>query len=421
MSKKDYKHFEYMGHSTRYEKIKNGLWRGTIYLGKHLSKNGTKSNKTKQISASSEKELIAKVKDYIDYNGFYGKTDFYQRKRIEELAREWFAVEKLPKDKRLKAKTLQRIDEIVNNQIIPCFGKYHLDKLDTDEINEILKYLSKSRGIKKGYSHSTLKKIKTYLDQMYRYAIVKKYCRDNPAQYASVPIDERKEIDITDKTLTLEELELYIEAATLPFLNGKPMYRYGWGLVFIAFSGLRCGEALALTWNDIDFDDGIIHVRHNLSDSVKDLRNPNDRNKRITVVDTPKTKSSKRNIVLNECALNALQHLKEITNPDNDPDRPILATENGETVTYRNLLRAHKNIMARAGIRGKQDGIHILRHTFATFLFEKGIDPSIIAGELGHSSDEITRMCYIHSYKDKSNPNVDKLKNVSFIPKKEAV
>lgn len=416
MAKNDYKHFSYMGHSVRYRKIKNGKWQATIYLGKRPTEKGTKSNVTKQITATSEKALKEQVKEYIVYNGFQGKINFSTKKTIEELAREWFNIEKKPVERGLKPKTIQRIDEILNNQIIPYFGDYELNKLDTDTINNVLKYLAQDCGMRKGYSYSTLKKIRIYLNQMYEYALSKKYCRENPTTYVIVPVDnkEKQAADFDIKTFTFEELDKYIKFATEVYSNGKPIYRYGWGLVFLVFSGLRVGEALALNWKDIDIEKGIIYIRKSLSDNVKDLRNPKNPNGRITVVGTPKTKSSIRNVVLNQSAIEALNNLKEITNPDNIINRPVFSNKDGKPVKYGNLRRAHENIMAKVGIEDKKGSIHILRHAYATFLHENNVNDYAIADELGHSSVDITRKYYIHPIKEKSNPNVEQIRGISF-------
>lgn len=405
-----------MEHSIRYQKIKNGKWRATIYLGKRPTKNGTMSNVTKQITATSEKGLKDKVKDYIDYNGFQGKVNFSEKKTIEELAREWFNREKKPIEKGLKLKTLQRIDEVINNQIIPYFGNYEIDNLNTDTVNDILKYLSKACGMRKGYSHSTLKKIKTYLNQMYDYAISKKYCKENPITYVTVPLDEKSDLeaDIHNKTLTSEELERYIKIATAEFSNGVPMYRYGYGLVFIAFTGLRAAEAIALKWSDIDLERGIVKIRKNQSDSVKNLRSPDHPNERGIVIDSPKTKSSIRDVVLNPKAIEAINNLKMITNPDNISDGYVFLSDNGTSVSYGNLRRSHEYIMAKAGIKNKCASLHILRHTYATLLYEHNVPVNAIADELGHSSVDITRRCYIHPIKEKSNPNVKQIQTLTF-------
>ena len=415
MANTDYKHFTYMDHSVRYQKIKNGKWRATIYLGKRPTDNGTKSNVTKQITESSEKALKDRVKEYIDYNGFQGKINFSKKKTVEELAREWFNIEKLPPERGLKDKSVERIDEVINNQIIPYFGKYELDKLDTNEINYVLKYLADGTLTKKGYYHSTLKKIKVYLNQMFKYAVSKRYCRENPVTYAVVPVNknEQQTDNIYCKTLTFDEIKKYSDAATATYSNGKAMYRYGWGLVFIMFSGLRVGEALALKWEDIDFEKGVVLINKSLSDNVKNLRNPKNPNERITVIDTPKTKSSIRNVVLNPSAIDALMNLKKITNPENIEDRLVFVTAKNNSVEYEDLYRAHKNILKRAGIKGKEGAIHIHRHTYANILHEKNVDDSAIADELGHSSVEITRRYYIHPLKEKSNPNVEKIRSIS--------
>lgn len=105
---------------------------------------------------------------------------------------------------------------------------------------------------------------------------------------------------------------------------------------------------------------------------------------------TPKTKSANRDVPLNKKALEAFKALKKI-NPESDY---VLTTETGNrtfaTTLNKQLARAYK----RCNIANA--GVHTLRHTFATRLFEKKADVKTISVLLGHSSTAITYNTYIH-------------------------
>ncbi len=81
--------------------------------------------------------------------------------------------------------------------------------------------------------------------------------------------------------------------------------------------------------------------------------------------------------------------------PGTDPENGfIIHTSDGKPVLPRTLEDTLQRMCAVAGIR--KVGVHALRHTFATRLFEKGVDVKIISELLGHSSTEITYRIYIH-------------------------
>lgn len=94
-------------------------------------------------------------------------------------------------------------------------------------------------------------------------------------------------------------------------------------------------------------------------------------------------------------ALTAILRHKELYSPkENDY---VFTSRNGKLVTPRNFAKALNGIYQRANIEAS--GAHILRHTFASMLFEKGIDIKIISKVLGHSRVEITYNIYVHLIK----------------------
>ena len=112
----------------------------------------------------------------------------------------------------------------------------------------------------------------------------------------------------------------------------------------------------------------------------------------MIVQEKPKTEKSKRVVPLNKAALAALEDLK--TAPGYKPDGFIIHNKDGGAVLPRTLEETLENMCAAVGIR--KIGVHSLRHTFATRLFEKGFDIKIISELLGHSSTEITYRIYVH-------------------------
>ena len=113
---------------------------------------------------------------------------------------------------------------------------------------------------------------------------------------------------------------------------------------------------------------------------------------KLIIQEKLKTEKSKRLLPLNKAALQALEDLK--TAPGYNPGGFVIHTKNGTPVMPRTFEQTLELMCRAVGIR--RVGVHALRHTYATRLFEKRVDIKIISELLGHSSTEITYKVYIH-------------------------
>ena len=164
-------------------------------------------------------------------------------------------------------------------------------------------------------------------------------------------------------------------------------------------TGIRTGEALGLLNSDIDLENRVMHVRQ----AVKEV------NKRDGVsftsgreikVGSPKSSTSKRDVPLNNIAIEMINDLR------NEfyfgEDKPLICDENGNYTKPSNFRKRYYRILKAAGIETK--GLHSLRHTFATNLVNgvkqsdgtiKSLTPRQVADLLGHTTSEITELYYV--------------------------
>jgi integrase len=156
-------------------------------------------------------------------------------------------------------------------------------------------------------------------------------------------------------------------------------------------TGLRQGELLGLKWDDIDLEIGTLQVRRTLT-TAKDG----------PVLSVPKTKGSRRTVRLAQTALEALRsHLeRQLEEIDQASDLwrengLIFASEIGEPLS-RQHITAHrfKSLLKRAGL--PEIRFHDLRHTCATLLLSKNVNPKVVSEMLGHASIAITLDTYSH-------------------------
>lgn len=154
------------------------------------------------------------------------------------------------------------------------------------------------------------------------------------------------------------------------------------------YTGLRISELSALRWKDINFEERTISVNKNIVVTNVDGRY------QFIEQNKPKTKSGARIIPISSKAMEALITLKQLF----PKSEYVLNTRSGERVIPANMNRTLKRILKNAGIPSDDfGGVHTLRHTFATMLFENGCNVKIVSELLGHSSTKITEDIYIHA------------------------
>ena len=156
-------------------------------------------------------------------------------------------------------------------------------------------------------------------------------------------------------------------------------------------TGLRQGELLGLKWEDMDFEAGRLQVRRTLT-TAKDG----------PVLSTPKTKGSRRSVKLTQSAAEALRsHLQrqlgEIDRAGTlwEENGLIFASEVGEPLDRRSITKYQfKKLLKRAEL--PEVRFHDLRHTCATLLLSRNVNPKIVSEMLGHASIAITLDTYSH-------------------------
>ena len=155
------------------------------------------------------------------------------------------------------------------------------------------------------------------------------------------------------------------------------------GFVICLYTGIRLGELLALTWNDIDFAKGLMSITKTTY-RIKENGVP-----RI-VVDEPKTKNSIRVIPLSKNLLDLLKRIKKTSNSEY-----VISTRNNGIVGTRSYQRTFERILTKLDIPYKN--FHSLRHTFATRAVEMGMDIKTLSEIIGHKNPMITLQRYTHS------------------------
>ena len=146
-------------------------------------------------------------------------------------------------------------------------------------------------------------------------------------------------------------------------------------------TGLRRGEMFGLHWDDIDFIKGSLCVNRSVASMEPRQR----------IVKEPKTPASVRCIRLDKATLQVLMKRKEKALPNS---LWVFESKYGDPLSPWYTSKYLHDSCVKAGIEPR--GIHILRHTHATLLLEKGVYPNIVQARLGHSAVSVTLGTYGH-------------------------
>lgn len=304
---------------------------------------------------------------------------------------------------RLKPSALLRKRQSLEHQVYPYIGYIPINEVSVHDVQSMINALSET-----DLSYSTIKKAYEAVNSVMKVYRVRTQTALNPCEGVLLP--KRKEKEISDiKYFKEEEIKLIENEATRKYSNGRDVYRLGYSIILLMYTGMRVGEMLALTWDDIDFENKTITVNKNAVAATEDGE------RKMTIQDSTKTKKSTRIIPMTSKAMGALRYIKNITG-DNDY---VISSKNNKLIHPENINRMFHSILVNVGImkpkveRRLDDvsyGVHALRHTFASLLFKNNCEIKVISEILGHADTKITENIYIHlsqEQKKKAIENID--------------
>ena len=321
----------------------------------------------------------------------------------------------------LKYNTIQTYTIIINKYLKPTIGKYKLSTITSVALNGYITEIVNQYNHSKTYYKNILKVIKgSFRDACNLYGFIKY----NPALTLRLPKINKYSEDIKH-LYTKEEVDKILE-------------RFKDNITFICsfltsyYTGLRTGEVFALTWKDIDLENGIITIKHSIYDKPKDKLGR-------WYLGTTKTESSTRKIyianTLKETLINYKKrqdylkeiygleykyyHLEEVTNEfgKNIEKRIVLNKSNEEKInliftkddgTYigTDIIKyPFKIIHHELGINKCR--FYDLRGTYATKILNSGTHLKDVSELLGHTNTTTTQNYYISSLEGNRKHAID--------------
>lgn len=301
-----------------------------------------------------------------------------KEKNISQIADLW----KEEKRQFVKKSTFAAYSLIVETHLQPAFG--NLTAVTEKDVQDFV--LHKLNG---GLSQKTIKDMLIVLRMILKFGAKKNYCVYAPIDVIFPTDRERQELEV---------LSIANQKKIMRFVEENFTFR-NLGIFICLSTGIRIGEICALTWDDIDTDNGVIHIRKTIQRIyVKE----NGIKKTELLIDTPKTATSMRDIPMIKDLYEILKPLKKVVNNDYF----VLTNEATPTEprTYRNY---YKKLLDKLGIPPIK--FHGLRHSFATRCIESKCDYKTVSVILGHSNISTTLNLYVHPNYEQKKKCIDKM------------
>ena len=263
---------------------------------------------------------------------------------------------------------------MINNHILPYFADMLISKITKQQITA-WKYTLSQKGFKPLYA----KQIYGQLKSIFTFAVEQYSLPANPCPSRVIWGEHRPR----NAYWTITEFRQF--AIQLQ----KPEHLMAFYLLF--WTGMRCGELLALTWEDIDFTTQSITVSKTFTRLHKQ-----------DIITSGKTTSSRRTIIMTDF-LTAM--LKDFHRLSDDSTKRLF------TCTHSTLAYILKKYAALAHL--KTIRLHDLRHSHASLLINAGFHPLDVADRLGHANPNTTLSTYSHFYDTKRAQLAGKLNTLT--------
>ena len=281
----------------------------------------------------------------------------------------------------LKPKSIDRRECTINNQISPYIGRLQADSVTENEISKFFDKLLYETDL----SSSSIKKVLDVIAGAYNWGKKRNIVNINPIELIkgdlSRKISARSIRNAEDADVIVLSKQDYLEFEKLCLLKDNEEYVYAGGryLLFLLYTGLRVGELLAMRWSEVDWNHRTIVIKSGAG-MIKNREESDDKH---YVRYEGSTKNHKARILeLSDSALATLDLIRQETKRFGSEF--VTITNTGNLNTASNLeARVHKiyTDMGREAEYGYS--LHVLRRTFATNLFDKGIPIKSIAAYIG--------------------------------------
>ena len=336
------------------------------YRGAYFGPDGKRryvSGKTKEEARAKKRQALADADRGLVFDAGTLTVEEYLTRWLADSVRDT-----------VRSTTYERYEQITRKHIIPEVGRVKIKALTPAHVRGLYR-----KKLEAGLSPRSVQYVHVTLHKALKQAVRDGLTARNATEAVKPPQVPRKEI----RPLTPEQVKTLFEATKGDRLEA--LY------VLAVTTGLRQGELLGLKWDDVDMEAGTLQVRRTLTTA-----------KGGPVLSPPKTRGSRRTVKLSQTAIEVLRshlarQLEEIDRVGSlwRENGLIFASEVGEPLDRRDLTtHRFKPLLRRAGLAPIR--FHDLRHTCATLLLSKNVNPKVVSEMLGHATIAITLDTYSH-------------------------
>jgi integrase len=300
------------------------------------------------------------------------------QKQILEVIDLW----KTNKKQYVKKSSFSAYTLLIENHILPIFGnKYSIEE------TEVQAFVFQK--LKSGLSQKTIKDILIVLKMILKYGAKHKWTDYIPFDI-QFPTEREK--------YTIEVLNRSDQKKIMNYIQEHFTFR-NLGVYICLSSGMRIGEVCALTWEDVDTDNGVISVNR----TIQRIYVIEDGTRKTELIlDTPKTKNSIREIPISKDLLRILKPFKKIVNPSF-----FVLTNDAKPTEPRTYRSYYKNLMEHLKMPDLK--FHGLRHSFATRCIGSNCDYKTVSVLLGHSNISTTLNLYVHPNMEQKKKAIEQM------------
>ncbi|ACL77607.1 tyrosine-type recombinase/integrase [Ruminiclostridium cellulolyticum] len=349
------------------------LWQARYPIGlkETIDKNGKPCCKTVYKSIYGKKKtgpggVMAEMRNAL---AALGKGTYIDPsdKTLIVWCQEWYETYKEPK---LKTNTRLKYETSITR-----LKRYSIADMQLKNLSLELIQKDYNRMAKDGLSEETIKATHSLVNGALEKAEALNKINKNPARHVTIP---RTDEDDAEESNTKALNDTQLDAFLYQIGRRSKYFMYAF---FMLNTGLRPGEALALTRSDIDFTTNKIKVTKTYIEKLKKVQN------------STKTASSRRKVPIPSEMISLLKEYM-LQQPKKEPTDPLFQTATGKRPSQGYLRKRFKYAGASAGCEWVN--LHTMRHTFASRLFKKKVDIKVISELLGHKDVSTTYDIYVH-------------------------
>ncbi|MBU5275207.1 site-specific integrase [Levilactobacillus brevis] len=347
---------------------------------KKTSRRGFKTKKEATLAAS-RLELEASTGSLQQDNNILFETVYH----------EWYA----EYVNTVRESTTVRVTKMFDNHILPAFGNKRIRTITLADVQRAVNGWFKE--VKVNY-----KRWYNFANMVFKYALKQGYIISNPATLVTMPKRRDNWQRDPNKFWTKQQL-IHFFSYIDPVEDAEKYTLFR----VLAYTGIRRGECLALTWQDINFKQATLSVNKSIAQGTGGKQ----------IIQPPKTNTGKRIIPLDDITLGHLKHWRHA-------QQRLYLMMGYNTMAPGQLIFANtKNGMKSLNTPGKwlhaiiddkpdefpRITIHKLRHTHATLLFEAGASIKEVQDRLGDADVDTVMNVYAHVSNEQRRNTTDKL------------